>query len=187
MQPSIFSVALRHEGKTIPETKRPRLMLAMMLGGAALAACGDGADQTVSGADTAELETPVLTAATLGVQEVSSAEVLRALPEYVNADRDYGDRLVMQCRACHTLDSGGGHLVGPNLNGMFGREAGSLPDYPYSVAMREKPFVWTPRALDAWLAEPHKFLPGTTMVFPGVSREADRTAVIASLLWQTAP
>lgn len=171
----------------IHKSKKLGFMPLTMLAVVTLAACGGDDNPTGATAGRTESEVPVLTAATLGAQEVRSVEVLRALPEYVNADRDYGDRLVMQCRACHSLDDGGGHLVGPNLYGMFGRESGSLSDYPYSVAMRDKPFVWTPRALDAWLAEPYKFLPGTTMVFAGVSNEADRKAVIASLLWETAP
>ena len=46
-------------------------------------------------------------------------------------------------------------------------------------------FVWTPRALDAWLAQPFGFLPGNRMTFPGLLGRTDRDAVIAYLLQQT--
>ena len=157
------------------------------MGIATLVACGGGSDQSAETAAPDQPASPPITAATLGPQQVETAAVLRERPEYVNADREYGDRLASQCRACHSFEEGGGNLVGPNLYGMFGSEAGSRSDYAYSPAMRENPFIWTPRALDAWLAEPRTFLPGTTMVFAGIAREADRQALIASLLWQTAP
>ena len=57
--------------------------------------------------------------------------------------------------------------------------------YSYSDALQEADFVWTPRALDAWLAQPARFLPGNRMSFPGVSQASDRTDVIAYLLEAT--
>ena len=92
----------------------------------------------------------------------------------------------MQCRACHTLEQGGANVLGPNLFGVFGRTAGSAPDYPYSEVLAAGGFVWTPRALDAWLAQPFAFLPGNRMSFPGLKDGNDRNAVIAYLLQHTA-
>ena len=91
----------------------------------------------------------------------------------------------MRCRACHSLEEGGATIVGPNLFGVFGRTAGSVPDYPYSGALSASAFVWTPRALDAWLAEPFAFLPGNRMSFPGLSERQDRNGLIAYLLQYT--
>ena len=128
---------------------------------------------------------PRLTAKTLGTQNILTRDEYLSLPEYRDADPDYGLRLSMQCRACHSLDAGGPQLIGPNLHGFFGRPAGSVAGFPYSRAMRSVDFTWTPRALDAWLASPGDFLPGSSMSYAGLPNESDRRALIASLLRQT--
>ncbi len=66
--------------------------------------------------------------------------------------------------------------------GVFGRTAGSAADYSYSEVLAAGGFVWTPRALNAWLAQPFAFLPGNRMSFPGIMDANDRDAVIAYLL-----
>ncbi len=76
-------------------------------------------------------------------------------------------------------------MVGPNLHRFFGKKVGSVAGYRYSAALQEADFVWTPRALDAWLAQPARFLPGNRMSFPGVSGAGDRADVIAYLLEAT--
>jgi len=123
-----------------------------------------------------------LTAATLGEQALLPAADYLAQAPYAGADRDNGRRLAQMCKACHTIGKGGVNMVGPNLYGVFGKPAGSAERYSYSGALQEADFVWTPRALDAWLAQPALFLPGNRMSFPGVSRAGDRADVIAYLL-----
>lgn len=127
----------------------------------------------------------LLTAATLGEQSILSPSDYLAQDRYAGADTGRGETLSMQCRACHTLEKGGAHVMGPNLFGLFGRTAGSAPGYSYSDALAAGGFVWTPRALDAWLAQPFAFLPGNRMSFPGLPDANDRTAVIAYLLQHT--
>jgi len=104
---------------------------------------------------------------------------------YATADRAWGERLAMQCRACHALEKGGPTLLGPALHGVFGRHAGTAPGFDYSPALASVGFVWTPAALDAWLAAPSQFLPGNRMAFAGIQRESDRNALIAYLLQST--
>lgn len=149
-----------------------------------LAACGKS--KSGSATTAASLEPAMLTAATLGEQVVlPTADYLR-LPKYAGADAELGQRLAMQCRACHAFERSGPNLSGPNLHGFFGRPVGAVPGYKYSTALQEAEFIWTPDALDAWLAQPAAFLPGNRMVYPGLYDQADRTAVIAALLRQTA-
>ena len=125
---------------------------------------------------------PALTAATLGEQSVLTiAEYLAAAP-YVDADRGKGERQAQICKACHSLDKGGRNTIGPNLYGFFGSPAAAVDGFDYSAALRESEFVWTPRALDAWLAQPSRFLPGNRMTFAGVPKAEDRANLIAYLL-----
>ncbi len=142
-----------------------------------LSACGGD-----SGSDSDEPSVPIPTAATLGEQTIMSpAEYLSAAP-YAGADRQRGQRQAQLCRACHSLEAGGANMIGPNLHGFFGEQVGSRDGFDYSEAIQEADFVWTPRALDAWLAQPSSFLPGNRMTFAGVNRQADRDALIAYLL-----
>ncbi|GAB3043541.1 c-type cytochrome [Stenotrophomonas tumulicola] len=76
------------------------------------------------------------------------------------------------CAGCHTVHAGGINRYGPNLHGLFGRRAGSLPGYAYSDAMRKADFVWTEQALDTFLRSPSARVPGTRMynAFPDPER-----------------
>ncbi len=138
-----------------------------------------------SGSATEKAAEPPLTAATLGEQSLLSAAEHLQSPPYADADRQRGQRQAQLCRACHSFEEGGANMIGPNLHGFFGEQVGSGEGFDYSEAIREADFVWTPRALDAWLARPASFLPGNRMTFAGVNRQADRDALIAYLLEAT--
>lgn len=129
---------------------------------------------------------PPLTANTLGEQTILKSSDYLAMQPYAGADLELGERAARVCRACHTLDAGGINMMGPNLHDFFGRAAGSMPDYQFSQALRNAGFVWTPRALDAWLKAPARFLPGNRMSFAGVNDERTRNALIAYLIRETA-
>lgn len=128
---------------------------------------------------------PLLTAATLGTQTVRTVSEYLDEPPYANADQVNGARQAQVCRACHSLNEGGANMLGPALHRFFGTVAGSRDGFQYSEVLRNAGFVWTPRALDAWLAQPGRFLPGNRMVFAGVSRAGDRNDLIAYLLKET--
>jgi cytochrome c2 len=71
------------------------------------------------------------------------------------------------CTFCHTTQKGKEHIVGPNLYAIFGQRAGSVPGFAYSKAMlaaREKGLVWTEENIAAYIADPDKFMPGTSMI-----------------------
>ena len=155
-----------------------RKIVALLAASACLVTACSGESNSSPGA-------PPLTAATLGEQTVLAAADYLAQAPYAGADRANGQRLANMCKACHTLGEGGVHMIGPNLSGFFGEPAGSAEGYNYSAALQEADFVWTPRALDAWLARPARFLPGNRMSFPGVSSASDRADMIAYLLEAT--
>jgi cytochrome c len=85
-----------------------------------------------------------------------------------------------QCGACHTVEQGAAARQGPNLAGVFGRRAGTLPGFHYSPGFTGAEFVWDDAHLDAWLADPQKLIPGAVMVYRQ-SDPAIRASIIAWL------
>jgi cytochrome c len=115
-----------------------------------------------------------------------TAKLLAALPApYNTADLLNGQRQSALCRSCHTLTDGGPNLTGPNLHGVFGRQAGSKAGYSYSAAIKAAAFTWDAGKLDQWLADPKGFMPGTKMTFLGIRDPKDRIDLIAFLKVQT--
>lgn len=128
-------------------------------------------------------ETP--RAAAFDVGEVKSAAAYLREPEFAAADFKRGQLLSLACAACHSFGAGEKTIVGPNLHSVFGRPAGAVEGFDYSPALRSSGLVWTPRALDAWLADPASFVAGTKMTFTGYRSAADRRDLIAYLLEAT--
>lgn len=158
-----------------------RLTVSAALGLIVINGCGGESDPTAEGAS----GPAPLTAATIGEQTILSPSEYLAREPYATADRERGRRQAQICMACHSLEAGGATMVGPNLHGFFGRKAGAGDGFAYSAAIRDADFVWTPRALDAWLQQPSRFLPGNRMAFAGVGNADDRAALIAYLLEAT--
>ena len=85
------------------------------------------------------------------------------------------------CRACHQIGPGAKIAIGPVLNGVVGRKAGTYPGFEYSPANKDSGIVWTPEELDKYLANPQAVVPHTKMIFPGLKDEKKRQDVIAYL------
>jgi cytochrome c2 len=122
-----------------------------------------------------------------------SAEAFRAIEakspgdylaeaRYANADFHRGELLSYACKACHALVPGEKNDLGPSLDGVIGRRAATLPGFEYSDALASTGIVWTPEAIETWLAAPDGIVPGTKMKFTGYQSAADRRDVVAYLL-----
>jgi cytochrome c2 len=92
-----------------------------------------------------------------------------------------GERVWRQCQACHQVGEGAANRVGPHLNGVIGRTAGSLEGFRYSSAMVEAGeggLVWEEETLEAYLENPRQKVPGTSMAFAGLRQAEQRDAVV---------
>jgi len=109
---------------------------------------------------------------------VLAASVAHADPAG-NASR--GSALFNRCYICHANTKGAANRMGPNLFGVVGRKAGTLPGFAYSDAMKKAGFVWTVPKLEAYLADPQKLVPGNSMPLAGISDSQQRADIAAYL------
>lgn len=92
-----------------------------------------------------------------------------------------GERVMAQCRSCHTFDAGGADGIGPNLHDVFGRAAASHGAYDYSDPMAAHDVVWDYLELNDYLRSPATEVRGNKMAFAGLRNDEDRVATIAYL------
>ncbi|MBC7138076.1 MAG: cytochrome c family protein [Defluviimonas sp.] len=98
---------------------------------------------------------------------------------FAAADPAAGERVFGKCKACHKIDGTNG--VGPHLDGVVGRDIASVEGFAYSDALSGLEGTWTPETMEAFLANPKGYAPGTKMTFAGLPKVADRANVIAYL------
>lgn len=104
---------------------------------------------------------------------------------HADGDAAAGAKVFVQCSACHTVGVDAQNSVGPVLNGVVGRAAGTYPGYRYSSAMRKSGLTWDEATLQRYLKGPDQVLPGTKMAFAGIASDADLANVIAYLKQQS--
>ena len=102
-----------------------------------------------------------------------------------------GEKVFKKCKVCHSVEAGKKKTAGPNLLGVFGRQAGAV-DYRFSTSMveaGEAGLIWTPETVDAYILDPKAFLqeflgvPKVRNKMPfKLRREGERADVIAYLL-----
>lgn len=114
---------------------------------------------------------------------VSLAACTSALAQTAG-DPAAGERVFGQCRACHQIGETARNLVGPQLNGLFGRQAGSVQGFNYSPAYKSPAMagkVWSEENFATYIRDPRTVTPGTRMVFLGLRNDtqiADLTAYL---------
>jgi cytochrome c len=93
-----------------------------------------------------------------------------------------GEKVFRRCAACHQIGEGAESRVGPPLEGVIGRAAGTFEGFKYSDAMVEAGaggLVWDDETLHEYLENPKAMVKGTKMAFAGLKKPEDRDAVIA--------
>jgi cytochrome c len=128
----------------------------------------------------------------VGLLGLGAAAVVVALygPALAEGDAAKGKAAFAKCAICHQVGPGAKTVVGPELNGIVGRKAASVADYPYSAGMKklgDSGWVWTEENIDKWIADPKALIPDSPMAlaFQGVPDAAERADIIAYLKTQT--
>ena len=117
---------------------------------------------------------------------LGATSVLLALsmPALADGDADKGERVFKKCKACHDVGEGAKNKVGPELNDVMGRTAGTVADFGYSDAMVEAGaggLVWDEESLEEYLKKPKDFIPGNKMSFAGLRKDDEIADLIAYL------
>jgi len=86
-------------------------------------------------------------------------------------DAQKGKTVFNVCLACHTIGPGAQNKIGPELNGLDGRKAGTVPNFDYSDANKSSGIVWNEATFKEYIKAPAAKIPDTKMIFPGLKNE----------------
>lgn len=96
-------------------------------------------------------------------------------------DAAAGEKTFAQCRACHQIGENAKNAVGPVLNGLFGRKAGTYENYNYSPANKNSGLTWDEATFREYIKDPKAKIPGTKMIYAGVKDEKRVDDLVAFL------
>ena len=94
---------------------------------------------------------------------VAAASIAAVTPAFAAGDAAAGEKVFNKCKACHSIGEGAKNKVGPELNGIVGRPAGSIADFKYSDNIKElaaSGFVWDEANLTDYLTDPNLIVLG---------------------------
>jgi cytochrome c len=83
-------------------------------------------------------------------------------------DAQKGEQDFAVCRPCHAIGPDAANMLGPQLNGLAERHAGSVPGYSYSEANKNSGIVWNQSSFTRYIQNPQATVPGTKMFFAGI-------------------
>ena len=92
-----------------------------------------------------------------------------------------GEKVFAQCKTCHQIGEAAKNAVGPVLNGVIGRKAGTIEGFKYSEANKNSGIVWSEAQFLEYIKDPKAKIPATKMVFTGIKNEAEAKSLWAFL------
>jgi len=104
---------------------------------------------------------------------VAAALIVMSMGAAVAQDVQKGENSFKKCLVCHAIGPGAKNKIGPELNGLDGRKAGTVPDYNYSDANKNSGIVWDDATFKEYIKDPRAKISGTKMTFPGIKNEQE--------------
>lgn len=146
---------------------------------ASVPAVADVAEPAAAGPATPPSPTPpAAPVGGTGAEPAPASPQLQELALRLNkSDAKRGSAAAASCNRCH----GVGKAVAPPLDGVVGRDIGSVPGYGYSVTLQTLEGLWLHEWLDQFLADPEAFAPGSRHDFAGLADAGERADIIAFL------
>ena len=92
-----------------------------------------------------------------------------------------GERSFLKCKPCHQIGEEAINSVGPVLNGVIGRKAGTAENYSYSDANKNSGITWDEATFKEYIKNPRAKVPGTKMAFAGINNENEVNNLLAFL------
>jgi cytochrome c len=88
-------------------------------------------------------------------------------------DAEAGEASFRKCAPCHSIGEDATNKVGPLLNGIDGRKAGSVDGFNYSDANKSSGITWNEATFKEYIRDPRAKVPGTKMVFAGIKSDKE--------------
>ena len=85
---------------------------------------------------------------------IASAVLVSATGASYAQDAAAGEKVFAVCKACHQIGENAKNLVGPNLNGVIGRAAGTVAGFNYSDANKKSGITWDEATFKEYIAGP---------------------------------
>lgn len=115
----------------------------------------------------------------LALTAIGATEVQAEEGQFEEARAAAGEVLFKHhCRACHSPDPAE-NTFGPSLVNVIGREAGSLPRFAYSDAVKDSDIIWSEDNLRAWMSDNEGFIPGTRMRHVKIDDPAEQDFILS--------
>ena len=117
----------------------------------------------------------------IGFVTLMAGAVALATAAQASGDAKAGAQVFKRCAICHSNTKGAPNKIGPNLWGVVGSKAGTVPGYNFSAAMKKSGITWTDEKLEDYIMHPHQVVPGNKMPFAGLSSHKQADDLVAYL------
>jgi cytochrome c len=112
---------------------------------------------------------------------IAGVMVLTSTAASLAQDAAAGEKVFAVCKACHQIGETAKIAVGPVLNGIIGRKAGTYTGYNYSDANKNSGLTWDEATFREYIKDPKAKVPGTKMIYAGLKDEQKISDLLAYL------